>query len=395
MTQILKNTSPNTNYIYILILFLCSLKLVAQQDSTLVKKESKSSISFRDTSDNAFDMSSFLLDHQGLLPVPTLVTEPALGYGGGLALMYFHNRKKKYSSYVPPNVSGAIGLATANKTWVVGAFHSHVFGENRVRTMTAILKPNIHIDYYGNNSELLNKNPLTVKLYSWLVYQKAQVRLGESHFYLGASYSYFKTNLSLDTIPGKPLINEIIKKLNKNSVVSTFTPMFLYDSRNNVFTPTKGINAELSLNYSAQWLGSDDDYGILNTNFYGYFPLSRRLFSGWRFNGSYLLGEAPFYTYPYVSLRGIPLMRYQSDNVLVGETEWRYNVYKRWSVVGFSGLGKAFQDMGNFNDIDWSYTVGTGFRYEMARLLGIHMGTDFAWGNGKDFAFYIVFGTSW
>jgi outer membrane translocation and assembly module TamA len=171
--------------------------------------------------------------------------------------------------------------------------------------------------------------------------------------------------------------------------------MIVYDNRDNVFTPTSGYSAELSLNYSGKWLGASENYMTLHTNFYGYVPILPKLFSGWRFNGSYLIGEAPFYAYPFVQLRGIAAMRYQSDNVLVAETEWRYNVYKRWSLIGFSGVGKAFHDFDSFNDIDISYNLGTGFRYKLARLLGVHMGTDFAWGNGKDFAFYIVFGSSW
>ena len=380
--------------VVVLLLLWPSSMISAQQDSLSMEKK-KRKISFRDPEDNAFDMSSFLLEHKGLLPVPVLITEPALGYGGGAALIYFHQRKKQYNTNVPPDITGVLGLGTQNKTWGAGAFHMHTFGKNRVRTVTAFVKPNINIDYYGNNSELLSKHPITIKLKSWVFFQRAQVRLAESNFYLGASYTYFKSNITLDTIPGNTIINEIIKRLNVNSTIGALEPMVVYDNRDNVFTPTKGINAALAFNFSAQWLGSSDDYGSVNSDFFGYLPIGSRLFSAYRFQGSYLIGEAPFYAYPFVSLRGIPAMRYQSDNTLVAETEWRYKIYKRWSLTAFTGAGKAFQSISNFNDIDWAYTVGAGFRYEIARLLGTHMGLDFAWGNAKDFAFYIVFGTSW
>jgi hypothetical protein len=366
-----------------------------QSDTLSTNQPKKKKVSFRDPVDNAFDMSSFLLEHKGLLPVPVIITEPALGYGGGAALVYFHHRKKQYKSYVMPDVSGVLGFGTANGTWGVGGLHAHTFGENRVRTITAFIKPNVNFDYYGNNSELLAKNPLTVKLKTWLIYQSAQVRIAKSKFYLGAAYTYSNSNVSLDTIPGRPLINAIIKRLNMNSVVSTLSPTVVFDSRDNAFTPTKGINAELTLKYSAKWLGSSDDYNVIKGKFYGYQPITPRLFSGWRFESSSLLGDAPFYAYPFVSLRGIPAMRYQSDNTMVAETEWRYNVYKRLSLVAFTGTGKAFQSFNSFSDSEWAYTVGTGFRYEIARRLGTHMGIDFAWGNAKDFAFYIVFGSSW
>ena len=387
-------------YIFLASLFICYFIsqpnfCYAQSDTLTTNQPKKKKAKLRHHEDGAFDLSSFLLEHNGLLPVPVIITEPALGYGGGAALLYFHNRKKQYETYVPPDVSGVLGFGTANRTWGVGGLHSHTFGENRVRTITVFIKPNVNIDYYGNNSELLAKNPLTVNLKSWLIYQSAQVRIAKSKFYVGAAYSYSHSNVSLDTIPGRPLINAIIKELNVNSVVSTISPMVVFDNRDNAFTPTKGINAELTLKYSAKWLGSSDNYNVVKGGFYGYQPIIPRLFSSWRFESSSLLGDAPFYAYPFVSLRGIPAMRYQSDNTMVAETEWRYNVYKRFSLVAFTGTGKAFQSFSSFSDSEWAYTVGTGFRYEIARSLGTHMGIDFAWGNAKDFAFYIVFGSSW
>ena len=368
--------------------------LSAQQDSTLGKAEKKK-LSFKDPEDGALDLSQFLLEAHGVLPVLIPITEPAIGYGGGAALLYFHNRKKKYDTYVPPSVSGVAGLATENKTWGAGVFHRHIFGENRVRTMTAVFKPDVRINYFGNNNPVLEENPVSIRMDSWVVLQKVEARLGDSNFYAGASYSYFNTEVTFDTIPGRPIISEILKRLNTNSTISAIRPGVTYDSRNNAFTPTRGINAEVSVNYSAKWLGSSDDFTTLHTDFLAYLPISERLNSGWRFQGSYLLGEAPFYAYPFVSLRGIPALRYQGDNVLVSETEWSYNVYRRWTLLGFFGGGKAFSDFGDFGQANWAYTVGTGFRYKVARLLGVDMGADFAWGNGEDFAFYIVFGTSW
>lgn len=381
-------------FFLISLLFTFSNNAFAQGDTLVSDTIVKKKLSFRDPQDGSFDVSSFLLDHKGVLPVVIPITEPAIGYGAALSVLYFHHRKKKYDSYVPPDVTGVIGLYTANKTWGAGGMHLHTFGENRVRTTSVFLKPDINYKYYGNNSEFLNKYPINVNMDSWLFMQRAQVRLAETQFYIGATYTFLKSDISLGKT-GNSIIDAILDKLNTSSIISTVKPMLIFDNRDNIFTPTKGINSELSYTYSAGWLGADEDYGTIHTDFYGYFPIGANLYSSWRFNGSYMVGDAPFYAYPFVSLRGIAAMRYQSDNVLVGETEWRYNFYKRWSLLGFSGAGKAFQAFDNFDNTNWVFNVGTGFRYKLARALGAHMGTDFAWGNGKDFAFYVVFGSSW
>src|SRR5512139_1687709 len=44
---------------------------------------------FIDPEDGQVDLSDHLLKHRGLLPVPIIITEPALGYGGGLAALWF------------------------------------------------------------------------------------------------------------------------------------------------------------------------------------------------------------------------------------------------------------------------------------------------------------------
>jgi len=44
---------------------------------------------FRDPEDGRLDMSEWLLTKKGFLPIPIIITEPALGYGGGLVLAFF------------------------------------------------------------------------------------------------------------------------------------------------------------------------------------------------------------------------------------------------------------------------------------------------------------------
>lgn len=193
-------------------------------------------MSFRDPEDGAFDLSSFLLEHNGVLPIIIPITEPAVGYGAALAVLYFHKRKKKYDTYVPNSVSGVIGLATENKTWGAGAFHSHIFGKNRVRTMTAIFKPNVNFKYYGNGSDILASNPVGINLDSWLFHQKAEVRNANTKLYVGAAYTYLNSEVSIDSIPNSPLINVILRRLNTNSTISTIEPMI---ATKHVYTNTR------------------------------------------------------------------------------------------------------------------------------------------------------------
>jgi len=59
---------------------------------TIILHASWFSDTFIDPVDGQFDTSNWLLNKQGFLPVPIIITEPAIGYGGGVALVYFHEK---------------------------------------------------------------------------------------------------------------------------------------------------------------------------------------------------------------------------------------------------------------------------------------------------------------
>jgi hypothetical protein len=61
---------------------LAAILLVAAL-SALSAPKAQADSKFIDPEDGAFDLSDLLLSHRGVLPVPTLITEPAVGYGLG------------------------------------------------------------------------------------------------------------------------------------------------------------------------------------------------------------------------------------------------------------------------------------------------------------------------
>ena len=103
--------------------------------------------------------------------------------------------------------------------------------------------------------------------------------------------------------------------------------------------------------------------------------------------------DVPFYQYPSVDLRGIPVMRYQGEDVVVAETELGWNFTTRWTVLGFAGAGRT-KDVGPDDSTTTVYSKGLGLRYFIARRFGMHVGFDVAKGP-EDTAFYLQFGHAW
>ena len=88
-------------------------------------------------------------------------------------------------------------------------------------------------------------------------------------------------------------------------------------------------------------------------------------------------------------------MRYQGDDAAEIEAELRWQLWKRFSLIGFIGTGGAWNDnAGHFGQTQNIVTGGTGFRYELARKYGLHMGVDVAFGPDEPII-YVQFGSAW
>src|SRR3954471_22081661 len=96
---------------------------------------------FRDDDDGSFDMSDYLLRHRGVLPVPLVITEPAVGYGAGVALAYFSQSYEQRAEasrargrgVTRPDITVGAAFKTENGTWAAGLGHMGFWDEDRWR----------------------------------------------------------------------------------------------------------------------------------------------------------------------------------------------------------------------------------------------------------------------
>ena len=70
-----------------------------------------------DPKDGRLAMPRWLLDRKGFLPAPIIVSDPAVGYGGGLALMFFHRPAGAGAliGFLGPAASGAATTISAKR----------------------------------------------------------------------------------------------------------------------------------------------------------------------------------------------------------------------------------------------------------------------------------------
>lgn len=355
--------------------------------------EANPRLSFFDEEDGMLDMSDYLLNHKGALPVPMVITEPAIGYGFGLGLLFFSEsmaeaaQKAKVAGAgpAPPNITAVGGAYTENGTWAAGAAHFHTWGGDRIRYLGAVGKVDANLEYFG-----LSNQSRAYQLEGFALIQQLLFRLGDSRWYIGPRYVYADTNATFKFGSTATEIAPFDKsqRIGKGGIVVD------YDSRDNFFFPSKGTYAELEAQFARAGLGSTQSFDMYSARGFTWLPLSRTWILGLRADTKFSTGNVPFYAQPYVDLRGVQKGRYQDRNAIAAEVELRWDVTPRWSLLAFSGTGKAYGRWHDFADAATVVSVGGGFRYMIARKLGISMGIDIAHSKDQN-AFYIQVGSAW
>jgi len=369
--------------------------------TAVMAQEKKKRVPLKDSTDGAFDLSDFVIDANGFIPVPILITEPALGgFGGGIVPIFLKKRPpyidtikgKQVITPIAPDITGGAAMYTLNGTWALAAFRSGTLVKSRIKYVIGGGYVNVNISFF-RTIQGLGEKEFKYNLRSIPIRLQGIKRIAFSHWYAGLRYSFFKTDAKY--IGDKTVPPDFVSSKENSSLVSQLGAILELDNRDNNFTPNRGFKVHFDAMRSDNIFGSDYEFWHLNYYMNAYSTISKKFVVGWRVDGQQAFGEQPFYLKPYIDMRGVPTARYQGNADLLTELETRWDFYRRWSVMLFGGTGKAFDNWDEISDAKWVNTIGTGFRYLMARKFKLRVGIDFAKGPDNTFAYYIVFGNTW
>ena len=383
-----------------LLTLLLTITFLHAQDTNPIKVEQDL---FTSKEDGMLDLSAYLDTQYGFMPIPTIITEPAIGYGGGLALLFLHDSLGSIAERKsPPSITAVMASATENGTWFGGAAHMGFWQEDSIRSTTAAAYLNVNANFHFDFFNI----PITtdMNINGFFAYQELMFRMAKSNFFLGGNYLY----------------SDNTTKVNDNNAILPTQEFKLgglagfiqYDSRDSIFTPSKGLYAKAILRRFDENLGGNENFWRYGLKTFYFTPLLSGLTLGARFEGEAVSEQSddnvPFYANPAINMRGISATRYQGEKMLLGELQLRWEFIRRWNLVLFGGGGKVFgqpitllkdpiikQPSTSFSDAEFHPAGGVGFRYELARKYGLWGGLDFATSQDQDLAFYITVGSAW
>jgi hypothetical protein len=350
---------------------------------------------FSDTLDGNFDVSKFLRTKYGFLALPIIITEPAIGYGGGATAFFIHRNPDESAKGTRsfPSITAVGGFYTASKSWAVGGGHFGVWNHGNTRYRGGAGFVSANLSYYREPILQGGVKQMDFNIKAYGIVQEIIFRLWNTDFFAGGSYTFASTDITLQMPTDIP--EEVKAKDFKMNIGGVGFSLY-YDNRDNMFTPNSGIYGGIKLIYNDKFLGSDRRFERLFTHLLLYSKLWKSIYGGLRLDYQTSFDDVPFFLRPFISLRGIPAMRYQGKSTYLaeGELRWDFTEFNRWSLLAFGGYGEAEAVNSELLTKQTAYNFGAGFRYLIARLHGLRIGVDVARGP-EQWAFYIQFGSSW
>lgn len=222
--------------------------------------------------------------------------------------------------------------------------------------------------------------------------QKLQFKIADTHWYLGLSQVWFRSEIGAD---GKVADWVLSRLLGDESTSSGLGVIAQYDSRNNLFYPTSGRTAKAEYLWYREGIGSDFNFDTLTLDGKYFFPLAKKWTLGIAGNYQTLTNadsRLPPLSRPYINMRGISAYRYQDDYVATTQAQLMWQVAPRWSIQLFGGVGSTADSASDLYSDDNETAYGTGFRYLIARHFGLNIGIDLAFSD-EDTAFYFNVGS--
>lgn len=294
-------------------------------------------------------------------------------------MMYKMNKKDDVS---PKSFSGLAAVYTTNSSYFITFFNRLFIDEDKWRVTLVGLTGD-------HNSQFFLEDQIDPGFYDFgtkttIISADVQRNISKS-FYLGLGYRFSSYESEFEDDVQEPTDTQT------NGVELTS----LYDTRNAIYYPKKGIKTTLKWLTIPKWFGNDISANRIKAEYNQYFAMnSERDVIAARVSGTFGLGDIVFeqqVTIGGKDIRGYSLGTFRGDGLMAIQGEYRFNFHEKMGVVGFAGFSTIY---GSENpEFDWKFYpgFGAGYRYKVFEDENFNIGIDAAIGR-DDWGIYFRIG---
>ena len=318
-------------------------------------------------------------------PIP--MVNPSIGNGGALVVMYA-TRLGGAEDTSPPSTLGVAGFATAAGSWGLGGGGKLNLKNDKFRISVGGGGGTFDYNYFGTGTAGGSAGisiPLAQSSKGFLVEPKVRVF---RKWYVGPRYHIISSVVSLNSSKLNPEDLPIsLPTGDLNLKTAAFGGRVLRDTSDSPFYPRRGSILDVLGDLYGPAVGGKRTYQNLTVGYNYYRSVGAKNVFAIRASACIVTMAAPFYDLCMLGmskdLRGYQSGQFRDNRMLVGQAEYRRELFWRVGAAAFAGAGAVAPTWGGFGSADPKPGGGFGLRFVLAKRNHINLRADFAWGENS------------
>lgn len=307
-----------------------------------------------------------------LFPIAFHSTET--GFAGGLGSVLTYRRPSADARLRPQSIP-FIGFYTSKNQLLTAIAPQLYFDTMAWELNLRISYSNVPDELYGIGSKTtdLDREEFTLESAAFGVSLFRRIR---ADFRLGLFIDAEKTAL-VETEQGGLLERDLIAG-RKGGWTSGGGVSFVWDSRDNIFYPSRGGWYTISTGHYGEALGSDYSFNTVRTDFRHYVRITDSHIAAIQMLALRRQGTVPFNQLPTLGefMRGIRRGRFQDKALTMAQVEYRFPIAGRFSGALFSAFGNVSSSFRELRLLDGEMSGGLGIRFATNKTEKVNMRFD-------------------
>ncbi len=298
--------------------------------------------------------------------------------GLGLVAAGLYRMDQADSLITPSNVS-IYGDISTTGFYLLGVRGNNIFPKDKYRLNYNLYFFSFPSEFWGIGYEN-GKNDANSSEYKRMQYQV------KTEFLIRAARDFYVgPHMSFDYVEGKDFDRlELIEGMERLTVSAGIGAVMVYDSRDVITAPYKGIYLRLEQKFFPAFMNK---YDFIRTDVV--FDWYKKVWKGGVIavdcHSQLNYGDVPWTMMANLGgsyrMRGYYEGRYRDENLVEAQVELRQNVWRRNGVVVWAGAGNVFRDFDNFKFSRTLPNFGIGYRWEFKKRVNVRL--DYGFGQGQ------------
>lgn len=317
------------------------------------------------------------------IPVVFYTPETSAGLGGGLTLTFPRGEPHEH---LRPNSLQTFGLYSLKNQYMFflsPEVHSH---DDAWRFRPIFMFSYYPDTFYGIGRDV-SKDDEEDFTTETVVIRPQLLRRVHSHWNAGLFLKWKRTDVVEIEDDGQ-LVQRDLPGVDGSRFVG-LGPILEWDSRDQLFYPTRGSWHQLTAEFYRDGMGSDHDYERYTLDLRHYRSFRENHVVAGQLTATTLSGEIAFNEFARIDImRGILASRYRDRHAVSAQVEYRFPLYKRLSGVTFVSAGDVMNRWSDLDPGELKFAGGAGLRFQLNPRDRINMRLDIGIGSDGVFPYF-------